>query len=96
MKMSELKGQEHAITFTEVDLKNDGFITHLTLCIGKNYEEGLKFFNQIKESYPKHEGEPEMIIDFIDTDWSLIDDYPITKENAIHLAMRMGHVLKNS
>lgn len=94
--MKDLSGQEHAITFTEVDLVNDCFVTHLTLCIGKNYEEALKFFNQVKDSYPKHEGEPEIVIDFIDTDWSIIDDYPLTKENAKHLAMRMGHVLKVS
>lgn len=92
--MKDLKGQEHAITFTEVDVVNDEFKSHLTLCIGKNYEEALVFFNQIKESYPKHEGEPEIVIDFIDMDWSILDDYPLTKENARHLAMRMGHVLK--
>lgn len=93
--MSELTGNEHAITFTGVDLVNDKFINHLTLCIGKNYEDGLSFFNQIKESYPKHEGEPEIVIDFIDSDWSIIDDYPLSKENAWHLAMRMGHTLKS-
>lgn len=92
--MKELTGQEHAITFTEADVVKDEFISHLTLCIGKNYEEGLMFFNQIKENYPKHEGEPEIVIDFIDPDWSIIDDYPLTKENARHLAMRMGHALK--
>jgi hypothetical protein len=92
--MKDLTGQEHAINFTGVDLVNDAFIDHLTLCVGKTHEEGLKFFNQIKDSYPKHEGEPEIVIDFIDQDWSILDDYPLSKENARHLAMRMGHVLK--
>ncbi len=91
--MTSLTGQEHAITFTEIDLVNDEFYNILTLCIGKTYEEALTFFNQVKESYPKHEGEPEIVIDFIDNDWSIINDYPLSKENARHLAQRMGHVL---
>lgn len=92
--MKDFTAQEHGIVFTEVDLINDEFITHLSLCVGKTYEEGLNFFNQIKESYPSNEGEPEMVIDFIDKDWSVIEDYSLTKENARHLAMRMGYALK--
>lgn len=92
--MKDLSGQEHAITFTGVDLANDEFISHLTLCIGKNHEEALGFFNQIKDSYPAHEGEPEIVIDFINSNWEIIDDYALSQENARHLAMRMGHVLK--
>lgn len=92
--MSDFIGTEHGITFTEVDLINNEFISHLTLCVGKTYEEAIKFFEQIKHAYPKHDGEPEMVIDFIDTDWSIIDDYSISKEHARHLLMRMGHVPK--
>ena len=94
MDMKDLQGEEHAITFTEVDLKNDDFINRLTLCIGKSYDEALNYFNQIKENYPEHTGEPEFVIDFIDSDWSIIDDFPLSKEHARHLAFRMGHSLK--
>lgn len=92
--MKDLTDQEHAITFTEVDLANDEFISHLTLCIGNDHEEALRYFNQIKETYPVYDGEPEIILDFIDSDWSIIDDYSLTRENARQLAMRMGHILE--
>lgn len=91
--MKDFYGTEHGIVFTGIDLKENKFVRHLSLCVGDTYEEGLKYFNQIKESYPKHE-EPEIVIDFIDSNWDVLDDYPISKENARHLAMRMGYVLK--
>lgn len=57
--MSDFQGEEHAITFTEIDEKNQEFISHLTLVVGKNYNDGLQFFKNIKVNYPEYKGELE-------------------------------------
>ncbi len=64
--------------------------------MGKNYNDGLQFFKNIKENFPEYKGklEDEILIDFIDSNWNILDDYPLSKENARHLAFRMGHSLK--
>lgn len=81
---------EYGMTFTEIDLVKDEFINHFTIKIADGKLRALYMINNIKEKYPANLGEPQMIMDFVDSDWSIFDDHPLTFPQARKLAEELG------
>ena len=81
------------IQFTQIDYEADKFIKLLGLNIG-NENESRVLFNEIKSTYQGNQTEPEVVIDLIDEEDGIVEDYGLTREQANEIADKLGQQLK--
>jgi hypothetical protein len=81
------------IGFTRINTEADTFETLLELNTG-NETKTRKLYEQIKAEFVRNDGEPDCLIDLLDEDDSIVDDYPITLDQAKAIADKLGHKLK--
>lgn len=80
--------------FTRINYEADTFETLLALNIG-NEAKTRKLFEQIKDEFVRNDGEPiDCLIDLLDQDDSIVDDHPVTLDQAKAIADKLGHKLK--
>ncbi|QRV11400.1 hypothetical protein JR311_19660 (plasmid) [Bacillus velezensis] len=81
------------LSFVKVDLEND----RLNQLLGLNLETEQKakeVFDRIKNEFKENKGEPDCVIDLIDEDDSIVDDYPLTENQIVTVALLLGHEIK--
>jgi len=89
--MSE--SEKWGLVFHEVDLENQEYKTLLYLT---GTESRIKAaFENMKNQFKRHKGEPDCVISLIDVDdnESTVDDYPLTKMQMTSIATLLGFEL---
>ncbi|URJ76327.1 hypothetical protein MF621_004033 (plasmid) [Bacillus velezensis] len=91
--MTSKKKNTWGLSFVKVDLEND----RLNQLLGLNLETEQKakeVFDRIKNEFKENKGEPDCVIDLIDEDDSIVDDYRLTENQLITVALSLGHKIK--
>lgn len=57
-------------------------------------QKAKEVFDRIKNEFKKNEGKPDSIIDLIDENYNIIEDYPLTKNQLVTVASLLGHEIK--
>lgn len=78
------------LIFTKVNIEEDKFDTLLSLNTGSE-EETRNLFERIKREFKSNTGEPQALIDLVDENDDIIDDYPVTYGQVQTIAALMGH-----
>ncbi|MFF2532248.1 hypothetical protein ACFVS2_25395 [Brevibacillus sp. NPDC058079] len=78
------------LQIVKVNVEEGGFDTLIALNIG-NEAKTRDMFNQIKNEFTKNNGEPDCVLDLLDDEDSIVDDWAITKKQAVEIASRLGH-----
>ncbi|MGM1044767.1 MAG: hypothetical protein ACQEXX_01335 [Bacillota bacterium] len=80
------------LQFIKVDIDENKFDTMLALNIGDE-EKTKELFYSFKSIFSENTGTPDCVIDLIDEDGSIIDDFPVTKNQATEIALSLRHKL---
>lgn len=83
------------LRFTKVNLIEDKFESLLALNIGDE-QTTRKVFEDIKEDFKENTGEPDCVIDLLDEDDSIVDDFPITEKQATKIAALLGLIRRET
>ncbi|WP_145413372.1 hypothetical protein [Paenibacillus xylanexedens] len=78
------------LIFTKVNLEENKFDYLLELNTGSEHDTRL-LFNRIKNEFTENKGEPEMVIDLVDEEDGIIDDFSLTFSQAETVASLLGH-----
>lgn len=78
------------LQFVTINSNEDGFNTHLALNTGDETKT-RKILSDIKEQYEEFNSESAVVIDLLDEEDSIVEDYSVSKEDAEDIAMRLGH-----
>ncbi|KAA9007322.1 hypothetical protein F4V43_02220 [Paenibacillus spiritus] len=80
------------LVFTKINTVENKFEALLSLNTGTEDETRI-IFNRIKNEFSENKGDPEVVIDFVDEDDSIVGDFSITKSQAGKIAGLLGHKL---
>lgn len=80
----------YSIVFNKINLDKNEIERLLAFNISKTEVQAYDVFNKIENHYEANRGNPEVIIDLITNDWTILHDYSITYEYAKELAHSMG------
>ncbi|WP_342436753.1 hypothetical protein NSS79_25985 [Paenibacillus sp. FSL L8-0436] len=58
---------------------------------GVSKEYAKETFNRIKSEFVENKGEPDCVVDLLDEDDSIVDDFAITTAQAKTIASLLGH-----
>lgn len=83
------------LQFVKINTKDNKFETLLALNTGSEAETRA-IFDRIKNEFTENKGEPDCIVDLLDADDSIVDDYALTKNQVISIASLLGHKIKES
>jgi hypothetical protein len=76
------------LIFNCINEEKDEIVELLGLNLGSESEARL-YFDKIKTEFPSEDD--LCIIDLVDEEDSIVDDYPISKEQVLEIAARFGH-----
>jgi hypothetical protein len=85
--MSENKNT-WGLVFNCINEEKDEIVQLLGLNLGSENEARL-YFDKIKTEFPSNDD--QCIVDLVDEDDSIVDDYPLSKEQVLEIAARFGH-----
>ncbi|WP_339304456.1 hypothetical protein NST33_18240 [Paenibacillus sp. FSL L8-0435] len=77
---------------TKINIEEDEFESLLEVNTGEE-KKTKSMFEQIKSNFPENKGEPEVVIDLLDSNDDIIDDYAVTLDQAKSIAQLFGHVI---
>ncbi|WP_107942644.1 hypothetical protein MHH70_01785 [Metasolibacillus sp. FSL H7-0170] len=80
----------YGIVFNKIDIIKDQIEELLAFCIGETEEQALEVFRKIENHYTEHKGQPEVVIDLVDKNRTILHDYSLTYSHAKELAFSMG------
>lgn len=92
-RMMKMGQNTWGLGFTRINTEADTFETLLELNTG-NEAKTRKLFEQIKAEFVQNDREPDCLIDLLDEDDSIVDDYPVTLDQAKAIADKFGQKLK--
>lgn len=78
------------IEIIKVNIEEDNFESLLALNIG-NEAVTRRLFKQIKNEFEENNVDSDYIIDLLDEQDGIVEDFSITKKQAIEIAKRLGH-----
>ena len=82
------------LSFCSIDEKEENNKL-LELNLGTE-QKAREVFDRIKNEFEQNTGKTDSIIDLIDEDDNIIDDYPLTKHQLVTVASLLGHSLKEN
>lgn len=80
----------YGIKFNKIDTEKNTIIQLLAFNIGETEEQAYGVFHKIENHYIENKGEPEVVIDLVDENSSILHDYALKYEDAKELALSMG------
>ncbi|GAA4879988.1 hypothetical protein GCM10023310_70220 [Paenibacillus vulneris] len=80
------------LQFVKVNVKENEFETLLGLNL-ESEEKAKEIFNRIKTEFVENKNEPECVVDLLDEDDSIIDDYALTMNQVVTVASLLGYVV---
>jgi hypothetical protein len=78
------------LQFVKVNTEENKFEDLLVLK-GVSESYARETFDRIKAEFTENKGEPECVVDLIDEDDSIVDDFAITISQAKSIASLLGH-----
>ncbi|OMD04715.1 hypothetical protein MKX34_11660 [Paenibacillus sp. FSL R5-0636] len=78
------------LQFVRIDVQANEIETLLILK-GVSEEYARETFNRIKLEFSENKGEPDCVVDLLDEDDSIVDDFGITLSQAKSIASLLGH-----
>ncbi|MED3677081.1 MULTISPECIES: hypothetical protein [Bacillus amyloliquefaciens group] len=82
------------LSFCSIDEKEQN-IKLLGLNFGTE-QKAKEIFDRIKNEFEQNTGKPDSIIDLIDEEEDIIDEYPLTKNQLVTVASLLGHTIKEN
>lgn len=82
------------IQFVKINTEKNEFETLLALNTGSE-TKARETFNRIKTEFTENKGEPDCVVDLLDSDDSIIDDFSITITQAKNIASLLGHSIED-
>ncbi|WP_144523152.1 hypothetical protein [Bacillus pumilus] len=83
------------LAFIQIDTEKDQFNELLSLNLGSEHK-AREVFNRVKNEFKENDGEPEGVIDLLDENEEIIDDYALTTNQLITVAAMLGHEIGKS
>lgn len=83
------------LAFVQIDTKKDQCNELLSLNLESEHK-AREVFDRIKSEFKENNGEPDGIIDLIDENEEIIDDYALTTNQLITVAAMLGHEIGKS
>lgn len=83
------------LAFIQIDTEKDQFNELLSLNLGSEHE-AREVFDRVKREFKENNGEPDGVIDLIDENEEIIDDYALTTNQLIIIAAMLGHEIGKS
>jgi hypothetical protein len=80
------------LQFIKVNIEENKFDRMLSLNIG-NEEETKELFYIYKSIFAENKGDPDCVIDLLDENDDIIDDFSVTKNQATEIALSLRHRL---
>ncbi|MBA9086523.1 hypothetical protein FHR92_003001 [Fontibacillus solani] len=80
------------LQFVRINIQANEFETLLVLK-GVSEEYARETFNRIKSEFSENKGEPDCVVDLLNEDDSIVDDFAITNDQAQTIASLLGHSL---
>lgn len=81
------------LQFVKINTNDNEFETLLALNSGTE-EKARQVFDRIKAEFAENKGEPDCVIDLLDDDDSIVDDFAITTDQAKTIASLLGHSIQ--
>lgn len=78
------------LQFLKINVLQNEFETLLILK-GVSEKYAKETFNRIKTEFKENNGEPDCVVDLLDEDDSIVDDFSITINQAKIIASLLGH-----
>ncbi|MDH6370572.1 uncharacterized protein with FMN-binding domain [Paenibacillus sp. PastF-3] len=78
------------LQFVRVNVQDNQFETLLILK-GVSEEYAKETFERIKSEFVKNQGEPDCVVDLLNEEDSIVDDFAITLVQAKTIASLLGH-----
>ncbi|WP_438498589.1 hypothetical protein [Paenibacillus sp. IHBB 3054] len=78
------------LQFVKINVLKNEFETLLILK-GVSEKYAKETFNRIKTEFAGNNGEPDCVVDLLDEDDSIVDDFGITLSQAKSIASLLGH-----
>ncbi|QFY85074.1 hypothetical protein [Bacillus subtilis] len=91
--MTEQNKNTWGLAFVKVDLEKNKFKQLIALNLGTE-EKAREVFDRIKNEFKENKGEPDCVIDLIDEEDSIVDDYRLTENQIVTVASLLGHEIK--
>lgn len=91
--MTEQNKNTWGLAFVKVDLERDKFKQLIALNLGTE-KKAREVFDRIKNEFKENKGEPDCVIDLIDEEDSIVDDYRLTENQLVTVASLLGHEIK--
>ncbi|MCY7500124.1 hypothetical protein [Bacillus pumilus] len=88
-------GNTWGLAFVQIDTKKDQFNELLSLNLGSEHK-AREVFDRIKRDFKENNGEPDGVIDLIDENEEIIEDYVLTTNQLITVAAMLGHVIEKT
>lgn len=86
--------EDYILSFNKINVQENKIDRLLSLLVGNTENEASVVFSKIKNHYDEIDY-PDVVLDLIDDNMEIIDDYRITFEDAVNLADSMGWDLIN-
>lgn len=80
----------YGIAFYKIDCEKNEMKQLLAFNIGETENAANAVFDKIEHNYNENKREPEIVIDLIGNDWTILRDYALTYYDAKELAASMG------
>jgi len=80
------------LQFVKINIEDNEFETLLAINCGSE-EKARKVFSRIKIEFSENKGEPDCVVDLLDEDDSIVDDFAITTDQAKTIASLLGYVI---
>lgn len=80
------------LQFVKVNVEENNFETLLGLNM-QTEEKTREIFNRIKSEFTESKNEPDCVVDLLDEDDSIVDDYALTMDQVITVASLLGYVV---
>jgi hypothetical protein len=80
------------LQFVKIDIEGDKFDTLLALNIGSETDARASF-DRITNEFTENKKEPDCVVDLLDEEDSIIEDYALTSSQVSSIASLLGHKL---
>jgi len=77
----------------KINTDDNKFVTLLALNSGSE-AKAREVFSRIKAEFAENKGEPDCVVDLLDDDDSIVDDFAITTNQAQTIASLLGHSIR--
>lgn len=81
------------LQFVKIDIEGNKFNTLLALNIGNEIEARVSF-DRIRNEFTENKGEPDCIVDLLDENDDIIEDFSLTGSQVISIASLLGYKLE--